>query len=68
MDEIRDTPIVLSSGAGIPLGEFARVHYGARGWVVHLMTDVYGFTEPGYGTHGAWPMSTPWLCRHLWES
>ena len=50
-----------------PGARTARVHYGARGWVVHLMTDVYGFTEPGYGAHGAWPMSTAWLCRHLWE-
>jgi alpha-L-fucosidase 2 len=45
----------------------AQVHYGARGWAVHLMTDVYGFTETGYGPHGAWPMSGPWLCRHVWE-
>jgi len=45
----------------------ARVHYGARGWAVHLMTDIWGFTEPGYGVHGYWPMSGPWLCRHPWE-
>jgi len=45
----------------------AQVHYNARGWAVHLMTDVYGFSEPGYAPHGAWPMSTAWLCRHLWE-
>ena len=45
----------------------AQVHYNARGWAVHLMTDVYGFSEPGYGAHGAWPMSAAWLCRHLWE-
>ena len=46
----------------------ARIHYGARrGWVVHLMTDVWGFTEPGYGPHGHWPMSAAWLCRHPWE-
>ena len=50
-----------------PGSRTARVHYGARGWAVHLMTDVYGFTEPGYAPHGAWPMSGPWLCRHLWE-
>jgi len=45
----------------------ARASYGARGWAVHLMTDAYGFAEPGYGAHGGWPMSTAWLCRHLWE-
>jgi alpha-L-fucosidase 2 len=50
-----------------PGSRTARVHWGARGWAVHLMTDVYGFTEPGYAPHGAWPMAGPWLCRHLWE-
>jgi alpha-L-fucosidase 2 len=45
----------------------ARAAWGAEGWAVHLMTDVYGFTETGYGAHGAWPMSGPWLCQHLWE-
>ena len=50
-----------------PGNRTARIHYNARGWVVHLMTDVWGFTEPGYGSHGYWPMSAAWLCRHLWE-
>ena len=45
----------------------ARVNYGARGWAVHLMTDAYGFSEPGYAAHGVWPLSSAWLCRHLWE-
>jgi alpha-L-fucosidase 2 len=50
-----------------PGSRTAKVHYNARGWVVHLMTDVWGFTEPGYGIHGHWPLSTAWLCRHPWE-
>jgi alpha-L-fucosidase 2 len=50
-----------------PGSRTARIHYGARGWVVHLMTDIWGFTEPGYGPHGYWPMTTAWLCRHPWE-
>lgn len=50
-----------------PGSRTARIHYNARGWVVHLMTDIWGFTEPGYGPHGYWPMSTAWLCRHPWE-
>jgi len=45
----------------------AKAHYNARGWAVHLMTDVWGFSEPGYAPHGYWPMSTPWLCRHPWD-
>lgn len=50
-----------------PGSRTARVHYGARGWAVHLMTDSWGFAEPGYAPHGYWPMSTGWLCRHPWE-
>jgi alpha-L-fucosidase 2 len=50
-----------------PGARTARANYDARGWAVHLMTDAYGFSEPGYGAHGAWPMSAAWLCRHLWE-
>lgn len=50
-----------------PGARTAMTHYGARGWAIHLMTDAYGFTETGYGVHGTWPMSGPWLCRHLWE-
>ncbi len=46
----------------------ARVHYGARGWVVHHITDVWGFTVPGDGPQwGLWPMGAAWLCQHLWE-
>jgi alpha-L-fucosidase 2 len=46
----------------------ARVHYGARGWVAHHLTDVWGFTTPADGASwGLWPMGAAWLCQHLWE-
>ena len=46
----------------------AQVHYGARGWVAHHITDVWGFTVPGDGPQwGLWPMGAAWLCQHLWE-
>src|SRR5262249_36212016 len=34
----------------------ARVHYGAKGWVVHHLSDVWGFTTPADGVWGVWPM------------
>ncbi len=46
----------------------ARVHYGMSGWVVHTVTNVWGFTSPG--EHPAWgqfPTAAGWLCQHLWE-
>ncbi len=46
----------------------ARIHYGARGFVAHHITDIYGFTAPGdEARYGLWPTGAAWLCRHLWE-
>ncbi len=47
----------------------ARIHYGAkRGFVVHHITDIYGFTAPGdQPRSGLWPTGAAWLAQHLWE-
>lgn len=45
----------------------ARIHYGARGWVVHHLSDIWGFTVPADGIWGIWPMGAAWLCQHLYE-
>lgn len=46
----------------------AEVHYGAKGWTVHTVANVWGFTSPGEGASwGMFPMAGPWLCQHLWE-
>jgi alpha-L-fucosidase 2 len=46
----------------------ARVHYGARGFVAHHVTDVWGFTAPGdLPRSGLWPTGAAWLVQHLWE-
>ena len=51
-----------------PGRQTARVHYAARGWVVHTVHNVWGFTSPGdKPLWGLFPMATPWLCQHLWE-
>lgn len=41
--------------------------YGARGWVVHHLTDAWGFTAPADGPQGIWPMGAAWLAQHPWE-
>lgn len=52
----------------VPSGErTARVHYGCRGWVVHHLSDIFGFTAPADGVWGIWPMGAAWLCRHPYE-
>lgn len=45
----------------------AKVHYGARGWVVHHLSDLWGFTTPADGIWGVWPVGAAWLARHPWE-
>ncbi|MBJ6361149.1 glycoside hydrolase N-terminal domain-containing protein [Paenibacillus sp. GCM10012307] len=51
----------------------AQINYGARGWVAHHNSDIWGQTSPvgDYG-HGdpvwaLWPMGGVWLTQHLWE-
>ncbi|MCI6005922.1 MAG: glycoside hydrolase family 95 protein [Blautia sp.] len=49
--------------------------YGLPGWVSHHNIDIWGHSSPVgyYGqdddpcSYSMWPMSSGWLCRHLWE-
>ncbi|MDP4290883.1 MAG: glycoside hydrolase family 95 protein [Bacteroidota bacterium] len=50
-----------------PGEQTAKVLYGANGWVVHHLTDAWGFTAPADGPQGIWPMGAAWLARHPWE-
>ena len=45
----------------------ARTMYGARGWVVHHLTDVFWRTSPVDGVVGVWPMGSGWLAHHAYE-
>ena len=46
----------------------AKVHYGLSGWVVHTVTNPWGFTSPGESPEwGQFPAAAGWLCQHLWE-
>jgi len=50
-----------------PGSETAKTHYGANGWTIHHLSDVWGFTVPADGVWGIWPVGAAWLCQHLWE-
>lgn len=50
-----------------PGNRTAKIHYGADGWVVHHLSDVWGFTTPADGIWGIWPVGAAWLCEHVWE-
>lgn len=46
----------------------ARIQYNKRGWVVHPITNVWGFTSPGESA--SWGMHTgasAWICQHIFE-
>ncbi|HTJ79364.1 MAG TPA: glycoside hydrolase family 95 protein [Rariglobus sp.] len=45
----------------------AKAYYGARGWVDHHNTDIWGYTHPIDGTAGMWPMAGAWFCDHIWD-
>lgn len=51
-----------------PGAKTARIHYGAEGWVVHPITNVWGYTSPGEAA--SWGMHTgagAWMCQHIME-
>ena len=48
----------------------AKAFYGpdAEGWVMHMMTNVWNYTEPGEDpSWGATNTGGAWLCEHLWD-
>ena len=52
----------------VPFGEkTAKEHYGADGWTVHHLSDIFGMTAPADGVHGVWPMGAAWAVRDMME-
>lgn len=46
----------------------AKVQYNKKGWVVHPITNVWGYTSPG--EQASWGMHTgapAWICQHIGE-
>ena len=48
-------------------GAVASRHYGARGWVMHHLSDPFAACTPMDGVWGVWPMGGAWLALHPWE-
>lgn len=46
----------------------AKAYYDSKGWIAHVITNVWGFTEPGESASwGASNAGSGWLCNNLWE-
>ncbi|MBC9932767.1 glycoside hydrolase family 95 protein [Chitinophaga qingshengii] len=67
LSELHQPLFDLEEELSKPGARTARQTYGARGWVVHHLTDAWGFTAPADGPQGIWPMGAAWLAQHLWE-
>jgi len=54
-----------ASGSGTRV---AHTYYGARGFVIHHNTDLWGDADPIDGYQwGIWPMGGAWLSLHAWD-
>ena len=53
----------------VPSGErTAKAYYNGDGWVAHVITNIWGFTEPGESASwGVTKCGSGWLCNNLWE-
>src|SRR5690606_1068896 len=45
----------------------AKAYYNAPGWVVYMITNVWGFSAPGESASWGASTASGWLCNHLWE-
>ena len=58
----------LVKGLVEPGERTAKAYYNAEGWIAHVITNVWGFTEPGESASwGAANAGSGWLCNNLWE-
>ena len=52
----------------VPGAKTAQQYYNARGWVIHIFTNPWGFTLPGWSPGwGVFHGATAWLCQHVWD-
>ncbi len=61
-------PLIEWTRRQVPSGErTAKAFYIARGWVTHVLGNVWEFTAPGeHPSWGATNTSAAWLCEHLY--
>lgn len=58
----------LVAGLVKPGERTAKAYYNANGWIAHVITNVWGFTEPGESASwGASNAGSGWLCNNLWD-
>jgi len=64
-----DLPLADLVARMVPYGEkSAKAYYDAGGWVAHVITNPWHFTEPGESASwGATKSGSGWVCNNLWQ-
>lgn len=64
-----DLPLADLVKRMVPHGQkTAKAYYNARGWVAHVITNPWLFTEPGESASwGVTKSGSGWLCNNLWQ-
>jgi len=58
----------LVDGLLEPGAKTAKAYYDAPGWVAHVITNIWGYTEPGEAASwGIANTGSGWLCNNLWS-
>ncbi|MES2829247.1 MAG: glycoside hydrolase family 95 protein [Bacteroidota bacterium] len=58
----------LVKGLVKPGEKTAKAYYNAEGWIAHVITNIWGFTEPGESASwGVANAGSGWLCDNLWQ-
>ena len=68
LSELHEPLFDLIDRARIDGRRIAKKLYGARGFVIHHNTDIWGHAVPIDGVRsGIWPLGGAWLSLHLWD-
>ena len=68
LSELHQPLFALIASLQEPGARTAKLYYGARGWVAHVITNPWGFTAPGEAASwGSTTSGSAWLCQHLWD-
>jgi len=68
LSDLHEPLFALISSLQKPGERTAKMYYNARGWVAHVITNLWGFTAPGEGANwGSTSTGAAWLCQHLWD-
>lgn len=68
LSEMHEPMFSLINSLVAPGSATAKTQYGAKGWLVHPITNVWGYTAPGEAA--SWGMHTgasAWICQHIGE-